>query len=176
MCKLVTVNCLSQYSGCKCILTFTNKSIAISQAYPHLMWINKGELRWDISQTWIISWMCLSIDFIFFILKSLADVKPEELWVFLFVFFLVCIEVFQTSTVIVCEKAPQRCTAWIITCPLHCELTAGEKKKKSLFWLLLVFDWVFEFPDVVLVVPCLAGRYQSSACISSTKPLCKIQT
>lgn len=30
VCKLVTVNCLSRYSGCKCILTFTNKSIIIS--------------------------------------------------------------------------------------------------------------------------------------------------
>lgn len=32
VCKLVTVNCLSQYSGCKCILTFMKKTMARSQA------------------------------------------------------------------------------------------------------------------------------------------------
>lgn len=86
MCKLVTVNCLSRYSGCKCILTFTNKSIAISQAYPHLMWFNKGSEgqtyhTWDINDQLNVSFHWFHI--FAMILKSWDDVKTERV-VFIF--------------------------------------------------------------------------------------------
>lgn len=41
------------------------------------------------------------------------------------------------STVILCEKVPRQCTAWIwcIMCPIHCELMGGIQKKVGL-WIL----------------------------------------
>lgn len=44
---------------------------------------------------------------------------------------LVCVVVLQMSTVILCVKVPQRCTAWIIMCPIHCELMQREEEKKK---------------------------------------------
>lgn len=69
VCKLVTVSCLSQYSGCKCILTLTNETISLGQAYSYtflLVWFN-GDRQTDrhiAYGTLMITWMCLSIDFI----------------------------------------------------------------------------------------------------------------
>lgn len=83
--------------------------------------------------------MCLSIDFrsLLKILKSWDDVKPRNLFILVFVVLL------QTSTVILCEKVPQQCTAWIITCPIHCELMVGKKDQPIILVLLNL-----EFPDV----------------------------
>lgn len=50
--------------------------------------------------------------------------------------------------------------------PINFDLSFG-------FWLRWIFFfWCWR----VLVVPCYPGSYWSSACISSTKPLCKLQT
>ncbi len=62
-----------------------------------------------------------------FILKSWDDVKPRNLFV------LVCVVLLQMSPVILCERVPQQCTAWIIMCPIHCELMVGKKKRKSAY-------------------------------------------
>lgn len=108
------------------------------------------------------------------ILNSWDDVKPMSL------FISVCVVVLQMSTVILCEKVPQQCTAWIwcIMCPIHCELMGKKKESAYKFWLILWFLITFEFFWCwrALVVPCYPGSYWSSACISSTKPLCKLQT
>lgn len=175
----MTVNCLSQYSGCKCILTFTKKSIAISQASSQTFSPRVNWRRAFRRQTYHMRDINaeLNVSFHWFhifakIPKSWDDVKPTNL------FILVCVVVLQMSTVILCEKVPQQCTAWIwcIMCPIHCELT-GKKRSAYKFWF-----WFFDYVGIffwcwrALVVPCYPGSYWSSACISSTKPLCKLQT
>lgn len=149
MCKLVTVNCLSQYSGCKCILTYTNKTVAISQAYSHtslLMWTNAGSSDdRHITLTghkWSAECVFPSISYLCYNSEILGWCKTEKS-----VSFLVCVVVLQMSTVILCEKVPQQCTAWIIMCPIHCELMGKEKKIHQ----PINFDFSFgfgSFPDV----------------------------
>lgn len=151
MCKSVTVNCLFQYSGCKCISAFIRKTIAFSHTF-FLMWVNKecSDDRHITYGTSMISWMCLSplISYFYYNSEISGWCKTEES-----VCFGVCC--IQMSTVNICEKVPQQCTAWIwcIMCPVHCELIlegAGGSAYK--FWLLLWFWLIWNF--LVLTCSC----------------------
>lgn len=134
MCKLVTVNCLSQYSGCKCILTFTNKNhfLKVRLILTHfssceLTRQDRQTGRHITHGTLMISWMCLSVDFISLLyFWNLGMMLNRAICL-----ILVCVVVLQMSTVILCVKVPQRCTAWIIMCPIHCELMQREEEKKK---------------------------------------------
>lgn len=154
----MTVNCLSQYSGCKCILAFTKKTIITSQANLHvflLIWINKTR-GWNdrhiTNGTLMINWMCLSNDFI-----SLLQIwNLGTMWNWCL--FLVCVVVLQMSTVILCEKVPRQCTAWIwcIMCPIHCELM-GKKKNQPLnfdFSSFDLFGFFFSLSFFLLMLTC----------------------
>lgn len=143
----MTVNCLSQYSGCKCILTFTKKTIATSQASPNtflLMWINEesSDDRHITYGTLMISWMCLSIDFIFLLYNSeiLGRCKTEES-----VYFGVC-----CSASNVCSHS-----LWESTPTMHCmdlmhhvsySLWADGKKKSAYTFWLWFFWLIWNFP------------------------------
>lgn len=132
VCKLVTVSCLSQYSGCKCILTLTNETISLGQAYSYtflLVWFN-GDRQTD-RQTYCIRDINdhLNVSFHWFhifatILKSWDDVKPSNLFILVFVVVLLM------SPVILCEN---------VTPTMHCmdhhvsySLWADAKERKNI--------------------------------------------
>lgn len=136
MCKLVTVNCLSQYSGCKCILTFTEKTIAISQAlFSHISPHEEegSDDRHITCGTVMISWMCSFHWFHIFCYDSeiLGWCKTEES-----VSFGVCCSASNVYSHSLWESTPTM-HCMIIMCPIHCELM-GKKKSAFKFWLFLL--------------------------------------
>lgn len=106
------------------------------------------------------------------ILNSWDDVKPMSL------FISVCVVVLQMSTVILCEKVPQQCTAWIwcIMCPIHCELMGKKKKNQPInfdlsfgFWLRLNFsdvDVLLLFHVILVVIEAQHAFHQQSHCVN----------
>lgn len=172
MCKLVTVNCLSRYSGCKCILTFTeknhcHKSGLFTHISPHVKQQGKVQMT-DISHygTLMISWMCLSIDFVFFCYNSeiLGWCKTEES-----VYFGVC-----CSASIVYSHS-----LWERTAPtMHCmdhhvsySLWADGEKKKSafkFFWFWLIWNILMLTCSCcsMLVIEAQHAFHQQSHCVN----------
>lgn len=82
---------------------------------------------------WWAECVFLLVLYLYYNSGSLDDVNPVCFWLFLcFVFcFFLCVVVLQMSTVILGDKVPQRCTAWIIMCPFSLWADASKKKKNK---------------------------------------------